>query len=244
MTGGQRSPKIKNLIEQNRVELSNMLTGTGTIKRLNNLNWVRHELSYTEPRILFMSPSRDQRIFLDYNNMKNIGEAYDYILAHPHADINAHEICKIHSILCSGTHIMGGLTRSSDKILEITVNGIRYHAPDSQMISTMLNDIVYKINNNRKDTLTRAFDAHYEIIALQPFDDFNKRTARMIMNWILINDDRRPIMFNKPSDRQKYRAAISAMFNGNRKAYMQYMTETLLRSQKEIIKQIKTSRII
>ncbi len=243
MTKSTKTPKTKNIIEANRVEISNALSGVDTTKRLNNLNWVRHELSYTEPRSLFFAPAKEQKIMLDYNNMKNIGEAYDYIVENPTTHIDATEIYKIHSILCYGTNITGGIQRRTDKVLELTVNGARYHAPDQSEITSRLSDIVFSLNDPSKDTLTRAFEAHYELIALQPFDDFNKRTARLIMNWILIQGGYRPIIFNKPSDKQKYRNAIAAMTNGNRKEYMTYMSEMLLRSQRELIKQLRKSRI-
>lgn len=120
-----KTPKFKKQIEENRKTISKMLSGADTVKRLNNLNWIRHEISYTEPRTLFYIPNREQQPYLDYNSMKNLGEAYDYIVANPKKIIDITEICKIHSTLCTGTHIQGGLFRTSPKIIEITVNGHR-----------------------------------------------------------------------------------------------------------------------
>ena len=50
---------------------------------------------------------------------------------------------------------------------------------------------------------------------LQPFDDFNKRTARLIMNWLLIQGGYRPIVFNQRTDKQKYKDAIAAKAAGD-----------------------------
>ncbi len=236
--------KDKEIIEENRKIITKLLSGSDTTKRLNNMNWLRHEISYTEPRTLFYIPSKEQQPYLDYNCMKNIGEAYDYILANPKTEINPIEICKIHSILCADTHIQGGLFRSSDKILEIRINGDRMHAPDAKEIQYHLNEIVYKSKDSKVPVLNRAFDIHYELIALQPFDDFNKRTSRLVMNWFLVQNGYRPIVFNKPSDKQKYITAFTERANGDIKSYNNYMYSCMIRTQNEIIKLLKKSKIL
>ena len=100
-----KTPKFTKQIEENRETITQMLSGAGTVKRLNNLNWVRHEISYTEPRTLFYIPNKDQMPYLDYNSMKNLGDAYDYIVNNPKQIIDMTEICKLHSMLCAGTYI-------------------------------------------------------------------------------------------------------------------------------------------
>ena len=37
-----KTPKFKKQIEENRKTISKMLSGADTVKRLNNLNWIRH----------------------------------------------------------------------------------------------------------------------------------------------------------------------------------------------------------
>ena len=236
--------KTKQSIEDNRKIITSLLSGAGTHKRLNNVNWLRHELSYTEPKTLFYIPNKEQQPYLDYNCMKNIGEAYDYTIENQHSPIDSIEICKIHSILCANTHIQGGLFRKSDKILEIKINGERFKAPDYQLIPTLLNDIVFKSQDPKIPILNRAFELHYDLIALQPFDDFNKRTSRLIMNWYLIQNGYRPIVFNQPTDKQKYINAISERAKGNIKAYNNYMYSCMLRTQNEIIKLLKKSKVL
>ncbi len=236
--------KDKERIEENRKIITSLLSGAGTHKRLNNVNWLRHELSYTEPKTLFYIPNREQQPYLDYNCMKNIGEAYDYTIENSNKQIDAIEICKIHSILCTDTHIQGGLFRTSDKIIEIKINGERLKAPDFHLIPTILNEIVFKVNDPKIPVLNKALELHYDLIALQPFDDFNKRTSRLIMNWYLIQNGYRPIVFNQPTDKQKYINAISERAKGNIKAYNNYMYACMIRTQNEIIKLLRKSKIL
>lgn len=239
-----KTVKYRNQIEENRYKISNLLSGVDTVKRLNNLNWLRHEIAYNEPRILFYMQNKDQQPYLDYNSMKNIGDAYDYIINNQHKIIDMAEICKIHSTLCNGTYIQGGLFRTSPKIIEITVNNQRVHAPDSYQIMSRMNEILFELNDTSKNVLNRAFNTHYNLVMLQPFDDFNKRTARLIMNWVLVQNGYRPIAFNKNSDKQKYKEAITACANGKQKEYISYMTSCLLRTQKQIISLLTNSKTL
>ncbi len=243
MTKADKKMTLKLRIANNRGLISRMLSGADSCKRINNLNWLRHQISYEEPRILFYMPKKEQDAYLDHTSMTNIGLAYDYIIDNFDSPIDVAAIRKMHTMMCSGTNITGGMFRTTNKVLEITVNGARMHAPDYHEIEYRLNEIIYRLNNDKSDTLTRAFRLHYDLIALQLFDDYNKRTARMMMNWELLRGGYRPITFNKPSDKIKYREAITAMANGHVKEYTAYMSQCLLRTQEEIIKTLKKSRI-
>lgn len=237
-----KTPNIRHSIATYRETLTAMLSGAETVKRLNSLNWLRHEIAFVEPKKLFSQKS-EQVTFLDFTNMANIGTAYDYIVNHPTTEITSDEIRRIHGILCNGTNIDGGTLRTTNKVIEITVNGERMRAPDAREVEYLLNQIAYNIRTSRQETLNKAYRAHYELIALQPFDDFNKRTARMIMNWILIQGGYRPITFNKSSDKIDYKEAIRNCAEGHEKAYRAYMDACLLRTQKMILNQLRKSKI-
>lgn len=241
-----KQPKLRTKIESNRATITEKLSGAASVKRLNNINWLRHEISYTEPRTLFYIPLKEQSFYLDFNCMNNLGRAYDYIISNRNKNkrIEASDICKLHSFLCQNTYIDGGNFRTTSKILEITINGERMHAPDSYDIPYALNMIAHNMNDATKDVLHRAFDAHYEIIALQPFDDFNKRTARLVMNWILVQNGYRPIVFNRPNDKQRYKAAIAQYACGDKKAYYAYMSQCMVRTQQDIIKLLTKSKTL
>lgn len=237
-----KTPNIRTKIESYREKLTALLSGAETVKRLNSFNWLRHEIAYVEPKKLF-SQTQGQHQFLDFTNMANIGIAYDYIVNNPDKEITADEIRHIHELLCNGTNIAGGALRTTNKIIEITVNGERMRAPDAREVEYLLNQIAYDIRTNRQGTLNKAYKAHYELIALQPFDDFNKRTARLVMNWILISGGYRPIIFNKPGDKADYRNAIRNCAEGHEKAYRTFMDSCLLRTQKAILNQLTKSKI-
>ena len=130
------------------------------------------------------------------------------------------------------------LVRFPTQIVSLTISlALRF-------IPTLLNDIVFKSQDPKIPILNRAFELHYDLIALQPFDDFNKRTSRLVMNWFLIQNGYRPIVFNKPADKNKYIQSIIARASGDIKTYNNYMYSCMLRTQNEIIKLLKKSKVL
>ena len=53
--------KLRQKIENNKFLISDIFEDSESTKRLNNLNWLRHEISYTEPRVLFQIPTKNQK---------------------------------------------------------------------------------------------------------------------------------------------------------------------------------------
>ena len=237
-----KTQNYKIRIEENRQQITNMLSGANTHKRLNNLNWIAHELS-TEAEILFQCqagvPKNKRRMYLDYTSMMNLNTAWKYVLNHTKEPIDNAAIRKIHQLLAHNTDVPGGQYR----LVEVCV--LQSSAPSYNDMLYRMNDIEYNLANPNVPVLTRAFNVHYDIIAAQPFRDFNKRTARLIMNWLLIQGGYRPIVFNQRTDKQKYKDAITAKAAGDTKKYTQYMYYScLLRTQNEIINLLKKSRVL
>ena len=52
-----------------------------------------------------------------------------------------------------------------------------------------------------------SFDAHYRLVAIHPFSDGNGRTARLLMNLLLLRGGYPPVSVG-PSDRGRYLAAL------------------------------------
>lgn len=196
----QKKPTTKQLIGQKRKELDACFDSFSSVKRTNNLNWLRRQIAFEEPQVL--CPVSKQH--LDETNMSNIAITYDFIMENKSKEITVEDIRIIHAKLCTNTNIDGYNFRTTNCKLRMSIDGMLYNAPDYSTIDYELHQIVYNMNHSKRDILTRAYDAHYEIIMLQPFDDFNKRTARLIMNWLLLQNGFRPITFNKRGDKANY----------------------------------------
>ena len=235
-----RKPKqtTKEQIIQMRTELDECFDNFSSTKRIRNLYWLRRQIAVEEPKVLCPYQAKD----LDDTSMANISVAYDYIIQNVHKEITFEEVRNIHYILCKDTYIDGYNFRTANARIQFSVADVPYHAPDASMIEYNLRQIIYNLNHSKRDIFTRAYDVHYELIMLQPFDDFNKRTARLIMNWMLLQNGYRPIAFNKREDKKAYIDAICNRANGDHRAYTDYMSKCQLRTQKSILKHLKDSK--
>jgi Fic family protein len=73
-----------------------------------------------------------------------------------------------------------------------------------------------------------AFDAHFRLTAIHPFGDGNGRTARLLMNLMLIRGGYPPIAV-RPEDRKDYLAALEAgSLTGDTDMFETFMASRLL----------------
>ncbi len=236
-----KAPKLIDRINANRDTINQMMADFSVPKRLQDLGWIPRQLRIEAECLTQFPkgmPKAERDMHLDSINMENLGTAWKYISSHQKTPIDNIQIRKIHSILAKNTGLPGGAYRRSYAYIE----RLQKDAPHHDTIIYKMNDIQYDILESGKNPLALAIDIHYHILEIQPFEDFNKRTARMIMNWILVQNGYRPILFNKVSDRENYMAALLAHANGDTKTYSHYMYECMLRTQKQIIQQLKHTR--
>ena len=242
-TRKQMRENIKTLCTQ----ISDYTSGPNNVRRLNNMYWVRYRITSVEPTVLFQASQDKTKI--DFTYMHNINYVYDYINQfqdkQTQHQLNIDDIRQMHVMFTQHTYMewVGGQYRTDDKVLNIIVNGSRMHALDANLVAYTMNEIVRNANTRTSSILDRAFDLHYEIIALQPFEDCNKRLARATMNLFLVLNKLPMIFFDNREDKRGYIDAIAARANGRNKEYKEYMLRVAERSYRGILRNIKQSQI-
>ena len=238
---------IRSVIASNHQKIQSLLRKRA--KTFSDLHWIRYQL-HKESEILMRIPyetkSRpDKSIWLDYTNIKNQEQTYDYIITPKilKREITRFEVIDIHRRLANGTKIIPGRYRISNGVF---LMGTSIRPTDYDRIDSTMDDIVFELTNKNSDQdfLTRALEFHFKMYATQAFDDFNKRTARMVMNWYLMQNGCEPILFNKKSDYKNYAAALVARAHNDKHSYKRYMLNCLVRTQEDIISQLKKSKIL
>lgn len=194
--------------------------------RLNVLNYARSEFR-NEAKTL--KPENNDPT--DFTNIYNMSVAWDYVLKHLDTNINLNEIRQINSIISQNNDsgISGGIFRYS------MAYALGQFAPNPLKVYELLDSAVYKMNSDKTQILTKAFNIHYDIIAIQPFPDFNKRTARIIMNWYLLQNHYTPVLFNHKEDKTQYIESLRARVEGDSKTYTAYMCKKMIKSQHDIL---------
>lgn len=86
-----------------------------------------------------------------------------------------------------------------------------------------------KIEEPTVNPILLAAEFHYKFICIHPFDDGNGRTARILMNFILMKFGYPPVII-KTEDKANYFAALQLADTGNIEAFVEYIAKNLNRS--------------
>ena len=223
---------LKYEIRSNSAIINEMVAGFDITKRMNNFNWLRREMSYSESVTLFHAPNPQKaRDYINYTYIRNAENLYDYMYTFANSTekylLTLDQICDIHKMLSAGTTLehRGGVISEMNKRVNI-------------------DNMIYQFNANPCSILDKVFELHYNLIELQPFEDFNKRTARGVMNLALIQHGYSPIIFNAKTDHDGYLNAYLARNEEHKSEYTEYMLKCMLRTQKQIIKVLNKSKML
>lgn len=227
---------IKQVIEANRVFIDTLLSNSA--KHLDDVAWIKGAM-IKESLVLNQCQDQDIRYDTCSDFIQNIGDTWNSILQRTNiTSFSVTDVMDIHYNLTKNTDIVPCQIRTA----MVYVLSTPIPAQNQEVTRQKINDILYKMCSGKKEILQRAFDAHYELIILQPFKDFNKRTARMLMNWFLVSKGYRPIVFNYTPDNKNYMNALQDALNGDKKSYYAYMYHCMERTQQMFINKLHSSR--
>ncbi|MEG4032459.1 Fic family protein [Microcoleus sp. S36b_A4] len=115
-------------------------------------------------------------------------EAIDYIehLAQKDTKINEWEIKQIHNLILRK---INPEEAGSYRTLDVMAAGTNYRYPPHYLLSQLMGDFASWLNSEAALSLhpvEYASIAHYRFVSIHPFRDGNGRTARLLMNLLLI----------------------------------------------------------
>jgi Fic family protein len=126
---------------------------------------------------------------------------------------------------------VGSYKTSANHVLTKT-GEIFYFATPEETPAKMHDLLVWykeKINEVDKNPILIASEFHYKFIRIHPFDDGNGRTARILMNFILMQFNYPPVII-KTEDKTNYFAVLQMADAGNIEAFIEYIAQNLVRS--------------
>lgn len=228
---------IKQAIETKRETITKLLHANA--KHLDDISWIKSAF-IKETLILNQCPDHAVRHETCSESIHNINVTWDIIVSRTNiTKFSILDVVDIHCNLAHNTDVIPGKIRTA---CVYNLQTLIPATPSQEVTRQRIDDILYRLNSGKQSILQRAFDAHYDLIMLQPFTDFNKRTARMLMNWFLINHGYRPIAFNMATDNKDYMNALRARINGDKKTYYSYMYKCMSRTQDLFIERLSNSR--
>jgi Fic family protein len=129
-------------------------------------------------------------------------------------DLSRLKIEELHNILLKDLNVSSGLRKSG-----VGIVGTDYKLLDNIYQLKEQLEVFIDLTKQSYDTLSKVFACMVSIAYMQPFEDGNKRTSRMLANAILLANDYPPISF-RSIDELEYKKAIILCYESKNIHYM------------------------
>ena len=238
------SEKTKDLLE----EKLNILNGFRPINK-TILNKIREnfqvEMTYNSNAIEGNTLSKKETFWIisegltikgkslkEHLEVKNHKEALDFLYElidlNKKNTISEHLIKQLHSLVVKEADSdIAGVYRNGN----VFISGSDHIPPSGFKVSGEMNELIKWIKKERDNYHIIELSAilHHKLVAIHPFWDGNGRTARIIMN-ILIMQAGYPMAIILKNDRQRYYRVLSEADSGNYKNLCEFLAQSVIRS--------------
>jgi len=201
-------------------ELRNLKTFFDVDFTYNSTAIEGNTFSYQETKIILLDGitigGKSVREHLEIINHK---EAIDYIeeLAHKKThELTRTDILNIHSIVLKGIDSKNAGKYRSVPVYTLLKNGEKHQFCDPLLITDEMDAFFTWLLSVSEHPLVAAAEAHTRFVSIHPFIDGNGRTARLLMNLILLQSGYVPVII-KNSERAKYLDSLESWQNENMK---------------------------
>jgi len=161
----------------------------------------------------------------DYNEAINSKDCYEFIKNYS-GEFNQKSLLKIHGLLTKNTNCkIVGKYRDHD----VRISGSDWIPPSYKKIREEIRKIFqwYYFERKKLHPVELGTILHNKLVRLHPFSDGNGRTARVVMNWILMKN-KFPMFYVELRDKINYYEAIEEGDKGNDKAIVHYIASILM----------------
>lgn len=150
----------------------------------------------------------------DSIEVKNLGLAFDFLyeLASEDVELTENYIRQIHKLIVGNNE---SLRPGEYRNIGVIITGSEHRPPEPFEVPIKMMELMEWVRAN-KDTnpIIVSAIAHHEFVKIHPFADGNGRTARIILNLLLLKKGY-PICNIKRTERPAYYQSLSAADNGN-----------------------------
>ena len=212
----------------------------------NLYEWFRVELTYSSNAIEGNTLTRQETALViekgiavggkslnEHLEAKNHAKALDWIkeFSKRNTIISEKELLHIHSMILND---IDDTNAGFYRRVPVRIAGSTVILPNPLKIPTLMNEFINWLKKAKDlHPVELAAEAHYRLVTIHPFVDGNGRTARLLMNLILIMNDY-PQAIIKKKDRLQYINSLEkAQLNGSKNDYFKII-ETAVESSLNI----------
>lgn len=239
-------------IQANIKTLKSLLKNKDARDALNQ--WLMTELAYTSNAIEGNTLTRRETTLAIQENLTsgskpithymeavNHAKAFEFVLeqAASSAPLDTDTVLKIHRFILSG---IDDANAGFYRTVPVRISGSRTVLPNPLKVPDLMAQFDAWLTQPDTDAIKKAIEAHYRLVTIHPFKDGNGRTARLLMNLILIRAVGMPIIIRK-IDRKRYLDALEQrQTRDNPAPYQNFMLKALNRSLQTAIDMLDTSK--
>lgn len=168
----------------------------------------------------------------DHLEAKNHQEALDFLYemidSQKQNTVSEHLIKQLHQLVVRDSQRdIAGMYRTG----EVYIGGADHTPPNFLEIPKLLQELIQwlKENQNKIHPIELAALLHHRLANIHPFWDGNGRTARLVMN-ILIMNAGYPLAIILKNDRKRYYRVLSEADKGKYKSLCEFIAQSVIRS--------------
>lgn len=207
-------------------------------------DWFRVELTYTSNAIEGNTLTRQETALVVEKGLTVRGKSLnEHLEAHNHAKaldhvktlvnqtqpISEQDILAIHDLILQGIdHHNAGRYRS----VPVRISGSLVVLPNPVKVPTLMEGFVATLTEKAAalHPVELATFAHYELVTIHPFADGNGRTARLLMNLILLQQGYPPAIISKRQRERYIKSLEQAQLGGSRADFDKLIAQAVEKS--------------
>jgi Fic family protein len=156
----------------------------------------------------------------------NAKDAWDFVKAYK-GRLDDKFVCRVQREVTKNTscRIQGGYRDS-----EVGITGSNWKPPKNSQVPGLLREVFDEFLTKKKSLHPIELSSwlHNRTVQIHPFTDGNGRTARLLMNWILIRN-RFPPAIIEVRNKEEYYRAIESADRGNEKPFVDFLARQILK---------------
>ena len=212
---------------------------------VNNLEqWFKVELTYTSNALEGNTLTRQEtaivvekgltvsgKTLVEHLEATNHAKAYENILAmagRKSQTLSEKDILSIHEAILKG---IDDHNAGCYRAVMVRISGSQVILPNHMKVPDLMDGFVSWMKQHKKlHPVELAAEAHYQLVTIHPFTDGNGRTARLLMNLILIQNGYPPALIRN-RDRLKYIQSLEkAQLGGSKEDFYKLIHAAVKRS--------------
>ena len=225
---------------------------------IRNLDeWFRIELTYTSNAIEGNTLTRQEtamvvdegltvqgKSLVEHQEAINHAKAFDFIqmlVNKKRRELTARDILDIHSIILNK---VDDSNKGRYRNVAVRLRGSETVLPNALKVPILMDEFIVWLQSEIGDNPVKiATDAHFKLVSIHPFVDGNGRTARLLMNLLLIQLGYPPAIIRK-EDRGAYINSLEkAQTKGNLADYYTLIYEAIDRSLDIYLEAVAPERV-